>query len=329
MRILLADTVLADPAQWPDLEALLDQARRNRCYVDTLNPAAVLDNPWFNQANRQRQQHWLNATDWATKDAALFRLRTLIADLQPNPTASPARITLPDAIDLVGRTASLWLENGRNDRQFFLAMMPAEQRAMFLEWETRRIIRSENGGGLGELRMALEEIDNRGALDPRADRALFDSDAEVPGHSSRNATLMIAFCQRKQIAYHCLSRRAIENYLPGRALWAWANGGSDRRARKQRSAKVAAYWRMSDPQRRHFHLKSGWDARPSAQVTSLYESVSHPDRAALQNGIDGGIASLYGTYMECIHDWSSMEGVDLGLQAAISEITDWIRVPYA
>jgi hypothetical protein len=143
MRILLADTVLADPAQWPDLEALLDQARRNRCYVDTLNPAAVLDNPWFNQANRQRQQHWLNATDWATKDAALFRLRTLIADLQPNPTASPARITLPDAIDLVGRTASLWLENGRNDRQFFLAMMPAEQRAMFLEWETRRIIRSK------------------------------------------------------------------------------------------------------------------------------------------------------------------------------------------
>lgn len=329
MRIFISDTVLADPAQWSDLEALLDLARRNRCYVDTLNPAAALGNPWFNQTDRQRQQHWLNATDWAAKDAALFRLRTLIADLQPDPTANPARITLSDAIELVGRNISLWLENGRNDRRFFLAMLPAEQRAMFLDWEKRRIIRFENGGGLGELRKALEEIAERGALDPRANRALFDSDAEVPGHRSRDATMMIDFCDSEQIPYHCLSRRAIENYLPRAALWSWATNGSHRGMRRERSARVEAYARMSGPQQEHFHLKSGWDARPSGQVTSLYASVSDPDRAALQNGIDGDIASLYKTYMDFIHDWAIKEGIDVSLQATINEITDWIRVPYA
>lgn len=329
MRIFISDAVLADPAQWPNLEALLDHARRNRCYVDTLNPAAVLGNPWFDQADRQRQQHWLNATDWAAKDAALFRLRTLIADLQPDPTASPARIVLSDAIELVGRTASLWLENGRNDRRFFLAMMPAEQRAMFLVWEGRRIIRFENGGGLGELRKALEEIADRGALDPRADRALFDSDSEVPGHRSKDAALMIEFCDSKQIAYHCLARRAIENYLPRAALWAWAKNGSDRDTRRVRSEKVAAYARMSGPQQEHFHLKSGWDVHPSGQVTSLYANIPSPDRVALQSGIDGAIASLYGTYMDFMHDWAVKEGLDTGLQATINEITDWIRVPYA
>lgn len=329
MRILISDTVLADPAQWPDLESLLDHARRNRCYVDTVNPTAALGNPWFNQADRRRQKFWLNATDWAAKDAALFRLRTLIADLQPDSTVSPAKVTLPDAVELVGRTASIWLENGRNDRRFFLAMMPAEQRAMFLDWEKRRIIRFENGGGLGELRKALEEMADRGVLDPRADRALFDSDAEVPGHRSRDAILMIEFCGGKQIAYHCLARRAIENYLPRAALWSWATNGNDRSTRRERSARVEAYERMSGPQQEHFHLKSGWDAHPSRQVTSLYANVAGPDREALQNGIDGGIASLYNTYLDFIHDWAIKEGIDAGLQATINEITDWIRVPYA
>ncbi len=329
MRILISDTVLADPAQWTDLESLLDHARRNRCYVDTLNPATILDNPWFNQADRQRQQHWLNATDWAARDAALFRLRTLIADLHPDSTASPAKITLADATELIGRSASIWLENGRNDRRFFLAMMPAEQRAMFLHWEDRRIIRFENGGGLGELRKALEEIAERGALDPRADRALFDSDAEAPGYRSRDAILMIQFCDSTQIAYHCLARRAIENYIPRAALWSWATNGSDRDTRRERISRVEAYARMTGPQREHFHLKSGWDARPSEQVASLYANVTDHDREVLQNGIDGGIALLYNTYMDFIHDWTIKEGVDAGLQATINEITDWIRVPYA
>lgn len=329
MRILLADTVLADPAQWHDLETLLDHARRNRCYVDVLNPAAIVNNPWYNQANRQRQQHWLNATAWAAKDAALFRLRTLIVDIQSNAAGSPARITLAEAIDLVHRPASIWLENGRNDRQFFLAMMPTEQRTMFLAWENCRIIRFENGGGLGEMRKLLEEFAERGALDPRVDRALFDSDAEVPGHRSRDANLMIEFCHNKQIIFHCLARRAIENYLPRKALWSWATAGSDRRVRRERSVRVAAYVRMSDPQREHFRLKSGWDNHPSAQVTLLYESVPAADLEALKKGVDDGIASLYGIYMDFIHDWVSEEGFDTDLQAAIDEITDWIRVPYA
>lgn len=329
MRILVSDAVLSDTAQWPDLEALLDRARRNRCYLDSENSASSQNNQWFNQADPRRQQDWRNASEWATMDAALFRLRTVVADIAPNTVTNPDRLILSDAINLVDRHASLWLENGRNDRNFFLAMMPKEQRQMYLNWEAQRIIRFENGGGLGELRKALEAIAERGSLDCKADRVLFDSDAEVPGHRSRDAAAMANFCGTNHLEHHCLSRRAIENYLPMEALWAWAKSGQSRDVRLERIGKLEAFKRMSDQQQHHFRLKSGWEATESLQVTALYASVTAPDRLKLSSGINEDIASLYVTYMEFMYSWAINEGIDVDLQAMIDATTDWIRVPYA
>jgi hypothetical protein len=328
MRIILSDAVLADATQWQDIGSLLDRARRGRCYIDTLNPDATLSNPWLGQASMHQKQQWQTVTDWSAKDGAIFRLRTLIADILPNPAARPARITLADAIELVDRGVSLWLENGRNDRRFFLAMMPIEQRKMYIYLEAKRIIRFENGGGLGELRKALEEFAARGALDPRADRLLFDSDAEVPGHRSKDATAMVDFCERAKLEYLCLSRRAIENYIPRSALWAWAKSNG-RKAHLERTPKLEAFKRMSDAQQRHFHMKSGWQVSPSAAVSTFYASVPAADHAILANGIHPDIACLYATYVDFMHKWVADEGMDADLQVAIDAITDWIRVPYA
>lgn len=328
MQFLISDTILGSSAQWPDLEALLDRARQNRCYIDAVNPESSLTNAWFKQTDGRRQQDWLNAVSWAAKDAAVFRLRKMVADVAPDPKAKPlAKVSLREAIDLADRTSALWLENGRNDRRFILSMMPPEQRATFLDWEKRRIISFESRGGLGELRVSLQELAERGLLDPRTNRALFDSDGEVPGHRSRDAEAMIAFCESVHLAYHCLVRRAIENYLPRKALWSWTT--HDLRKRSERSKKIEAFGRMSVDQRHHFRMKAGWDRVPSAHVASLYQGISEIDHATLREGIDDNIASVYDTFMDEIYGWATKEEIDPGVQATIKDIADWIRVPYA
>ncbi|WP_426260037.1 hypothetical protein [Sphingomonas sp. DC1100-1] len=329
MRILVSDALFAEAAQWPDLEGLLDRARLNRCYLDARNPNSATTNPWLDQVDQRRRQEWLNASSWATRDGAIYRLRTFIADVESNPDAKPLpKITLREGIELADRPVTLWVENGRNDRKFFLALMPAEQRAMFQELERRHIFKVDSRGGLGELRVSLAELHERGSLDSRSNRALFDSDAEVPGHRSRDALSMIAFCESAGLAYHCLVRRAIENYIPRKALWNWTTLHGPKR-RVERSSKVDAYDRMNSDQRRHFRMKDGWDANPSHQVAALFQDVSDVDRQTLRGGIDGDIASVYDSFMGAIYDWASKEGIDPEVQATINEIADWIRVPYA
>lgn len=328
MRILVSDAVLADRAQWPDFESLLDRARFNRCYVDAANPASVSANLWLQQVDPGRQAIWSSMTGWAARDAALFRMRTMVADPHPNPAARPyPRISLRDAIGLVDQPDVLWVENDRNDRRFLLSMMPAEQRAMFHAWEANGNFRFDSRGGLGELRVALEELTARGTLDPRKNRALFDSDGEVPGDMSRDAADMMAFCQRTNLDAHCLQRRAIENYIPQKALWGWANSGG--RDGNERRDKLRAFYRMNAGQRDHFRMKRGWENQMSAQVTAHFANVPAADRVTLANGIDNDIASVYETFMNSIFEWASNEGIEPDLQAMINNLTDWLRVPYA
>lgn len=328
MLFLVSDGVLAEPDLWNDFEVLLDLARRNKCYVGAQDDALTVANPWFAQASETRQEVWRNATDWTVMDASLYRLRTFIADTVSDPASTPPRVTLAEAIELAEQTAFLWVENGRNDRRFLLGMMPPEQREAFEEWEKRRVIEFKTGGGLGEARKAMEDLVARGGLDPRVNRALFDSDGEVPGHRSKDAKLMVDFCESEAIAYHCLDRRAIENYLPQKALWGWADMAG-RAKRQDRSVLLEAFKRMNGPQRHHFHFKSGWNKAPSHDVKDLYASVPEADRDVLANGIDKDIAVLYDTYADSMHGWAEEEGIDPGLQATIDELTDWIRVPYA
>lgn len=330
MRILISDAVLADSQQWHDLEVLLDLARRKRCYVDVLNAAMVKANPWLNQASPRRKEDWQNATDWAVLDASSYRLRTFIADNGTVATSGPAHITLAEAIELTERTAFLWVENSRNDRRFLLSMMPADKRDILKEWEKNKNFEFRNGGGLGEARKSMEELSETNQLDPRMNWALFDSDAESPGHRSNEAQLMIDFCTRNVIDHYCLERRAIENYLPQKALWNWViKCQGNRDMREERRKKMDAFKRMSDAQRYHFHLKNGWPKTPSTTVQNLYADISPADKQVLANGIDQNIASLYETDADYIRGWAEDEGFDAGLQTMIDEFMNWIRVPYA
>ncbi|SDA14724.1 hypothetical protein [Sphingomonas sp. NFR15] len=329
MRILIHSELIAEDAHWRNLEVLLDRARELKCYVDAIDPVAVKSSEWFNQLSQSRKVDWLNATDWAVRDAAVFRLRSIVATTGRNfDNIDQIQLPLDEVLRLLDRPKRLWVENDRNDRYFWLAMMASDLREMFLDFERRGVVEFSSRGGLDELRASLEAQVARGASGPLDSWVLFDSDGEVPGHRSASANAMASFCQAAGISHHCLSRRAIENYLPLKALWSWADGAkSDRRP--MRRAAVDAYKRMNVEQRYHYHLKSGWPKPESQQVKDFYASVSQRDKISLRNGISNNIAQQFEKYLEQIRGWIDAEGMDVGVQNTLEAITDWVRVPYA
>ncbi len=73
MQILVSDAILADLAQWPDLESLLDRARHN---PDAMSIRSIRRLPGWRTHGSPKligvgSRIGSNATTWAAKDAAL------------------------------------------------------------------------------------------------------------------------------------------------------------------------------------------------------------------------------------------------------------------
>lgn len=326
MIILVHNELLADSASWRDLDSLLDRAREMRCYVDALDPHTALNNDWLKQLSPSRRADWITLTDWAARDKTLFRLRSIVAAKSTD--LSKGQLRLSEVIRLVDRTSHFWVENDRNDRRFWFSMMSPDQRAMFLDFEKREIFQFSSRGGLNELRVSLEEQIERAAFREYDGWVLFDSDGEFPNHRSKEAAAMVEFCKKFNLQHYCLSRRAIENYIPCVALWVWASSG-DKNVQRDRQAKVAAYERMTPDQRRHYHLKSGWPKERSPGMKALYAGLPALDEALLKDGIAKDIASLYENDALTIYEWAEKEGMDVDVKATVEALANWIRVPYA
>lgn len=326
MLILVHNELLSDSTCWRDLDSLLDRARHKRCYVDALDQKSVPVNDWLNQLDKRRRADWMTATDWAARDAAVFRLRPIVAAKTSD--SSRNQLKLIDAIRLVDRPKKIWVENDRNDRRFWLSMMPTDQRDMFLDFEKRGIFEFSSRGGLDELRASLNEQVRRGAASGLDSWVLFDSDGEVPGQRSTSAAAMVRFCEASGLSYHCLNRRAIENYIPRAALWYWVHSAAGER-RNQRRKLIKAYQDMSSDQQQHYHMKSGWPQTPSTQSQLLYAGMPPKAREVLKDGIANDIASLYDTCGPSIYQWAKSDGIDSGVMATQEALTNWMRVPYA
>lgn len=326
MLVQVHSDLFEDEACWRQLDALLERALNKKCYLDALRFEDAYANDWVNQLDNARRQDWITVTEWAARDAAAFRLRKLVA--AKSTVVKLSQLSLIDAIALIDQPVKIWVENDRNDRRFWLSMMPDDQRTMFLDFERRRIFEFTSRGGLDELRASLAEQVKRGAVSSMDSWVLFDSDGEIPGHRSASAAAMIQFCKDNDLFHHCLNRRAIENYIPRAALWHWAQGASGEKKRKRQKV-VAAYQNMTSDQRWHYHMKSGWPEKPSSQANLLYASLSLKDRNILKDGIANDIATVYTLYGPDIYKWTKNEGLDAGVEATLESLTNWIRAPYA
>lgn len=120
--------------------------------------------------------------------------------------------------------------------------------------------------------------------------ALFDSDAREPGKPSPSSEELSQSCISRGLSHHRLSRRAIENYLPVKALEAWAYN-SPKNSRDGRRRSVKAFASMKPEQRHHYHMKKGFQADRKSGIPDLFDP--HSNHSDLQRGFGEEVTSLF------------------------------------
>lgn len=204
------------------------------------------------------------------------------------PTQSD-QITFDELANVLLRTFYIYVENGRADKRFIYSLLPPEIRRDLQHQVKVGAITFENAGGITELaKKIVDDSNSRARLSLRA-FALFDSDALVPGVPSKDALDAQRVCKALKIPHHCLSKRAIENYIPDDALLSYAETAptEDQRNRRKRLARAVS--RLSDDQRSHFHMKDGFSAPHGHQ----YSTLPAADRMTLSTGFGSHLSDCY------------------------------------
>jgi hypothetical protein len=222
------------------------------------------------------------------------------------------QVTFDELTTVLLRSFFIYVENGRADKRFIYSLLPPELRRDVQHQVKIGAIVFENAGGITELsRKIADDYQTRAKLSLRA-FALFDSDALAPQTPSKDAIEAITTCDMFDIPHYCLSRRAIENYIPNEALLVYAKAGNTEDQRNQRKRIARAVARLSEEQKSHFHMKDGF----SAPHGPLYENLNDTDRATLSSGFgshlsdcynDGGIVDRKS--LESSGGWEELQGL--------------------
>jgi hypothetical protein len=151
----------------------------------------------------------------------------------------PLAVTPATAVALLGRPLRVILENGRNDRAFLLAFADLATKKALLKAEQAGWLVFETAGGIGELRVRVEQAlqglyEHAAQADALRTMYLCDSDTREPGIASDDAQ----YVDDKLAKIHemfrdhlsvpgrllgwVLKRRAAENYAPPNQVLAWA-----------------------------------------------------------------------------------------------------------
>jgi len=242
----------------------------------------------------------------AGKTAAAPRIR--VSDVTAcNWESTEPVLTVEDAARLLNMPLKLLVENRRNDGAFLRKLTPPSYRAVLERALERGWVELENGGGIGELRRRVEEAQYKPMHHTRL-WVMVDSDAREPDKPSGASDKVIEAClkvfQPWPLPARQLRRRSIENYLPLKSLQGWAS----RKGANGREV-VDSFIRLSQNQRHHFNMKSGflgdlksekreqYRARRAvvedADLPPLFQRLSLEDKRALQEGFGSSIGDLF------------------------------------
>jgi hypothetical protein len=207
----------------------------------------------------------------------------------------PLCLSLKDARRLLGRSLHILVENARNDGKFIETMIKRVLGESFWEplekaFENRWIL-TENGGGIGEMKMIVDSLIDDPVASIRT-CAVFDSDAPKPNSPSTASETLQERCKECGVDHHQLNRRAIENYLSRKALEASVDllSGSDKSHLRK---VVSAFSNMNRDQRHHFRMKTGFADDEVCDPPQLFEDVSKEDRICLNQGFGSQIGDLF------------------------------------
>lgn len=310
MRVILEADLFdqTGPGVTRDLVQLLTIAYHDRHFLE-FEP---LDDPRFERwLSRHEEELQRDIRERIGLDLALSANRAATRVVRivcqgPSRWASPeSRLTLADALKFIRRPLKVYLENGRNDRRFLLALAGRNMATELERLEEDGAFEVVHGGGLPELHQILKGL-------PQEDRigsfAIFDSDALLPGRPSKAAKELEKACKRWHMTYHRLRRRTAENYLPVAAIEFWATTGEQKK-------KARALGRLKTQQRYHLNLRRGLNGdqdhdERSPELDSFFDDVQESDLRTLATGFGRKVAEAFEIKTDLAEVWFYQDDPD-------------------
>jgi len=211
----------------------------------------------------------------------------------------PVKLPIDMIEAFVGHRLDLILENARNDWGFLNKLVPPDWQRQWKQAIDEHWIAAQ-GAGITEIPKLIREQISCDPVRRLRTWVMFDRDSRTSNHFSADATKAQTECTQWGIPHHVLERRAIENYIPERALFDWAKRQSRSNDRDKKVACVKAYRAMTAEQRHHYNVAEGFqkDAKSHKQlddetrkaVELLYGMVLTNSNGPLYTGLGGNPA---------------------------------------
>jgi hypothetical protein len=308
MRVVL-DAALFDPAQPNPLELValvqLGFEGRHLLMTEPLEDARV--QAWLAARGEREQEACQLALERGLREQARTRssltVRVSGIDVQPARRQGELVLALEPALRFLRSPFLVLVEDRDADRAFVFAMAKPEWRERLGELEGRGSLHFEHGGGITRMRDTVRDV-ARDIADRTRYWVLFDSDSLAPGRRSTDADKLVQAC-RDRVEFHCLERRAIENYIPMAALLHWAeHAAPGNRDSMKRTAR--AFRNLQPSQRHHYKMRRGFagDAGrdDAANAATLFDDLEPGVRQTLQGGFGGEVSEVLSW-----HGWSAWD----------------------
>ncbi len=240
-----------------------------------------------------------------------------VAGNESNWNETPPKLTLSDTCQILNQPLRIILENSRNDLAFLKCILPREWEEKLSECVEKKWVEPFNAGGIGEMKEQVMLFYDQHKEILRS-WLLFDSDAKKPGCPSETSKALGSVCENYGFAYHQLKRRAIENYIPVKAIFAWIYHSN--RIRKLHKERAKTFKELRSEQRHHYDMKHGLEKDEKSGGSPLFQDIDPKSRQHLLTGF-GNIAELFKqSNFDIQYEWLLKDGQDSEIQEIIQSL---------
>jgi hypothetical protein len=313
-----------------ELNDILSEAYKKRISIHIEDEKSYQN--WVVQRPRLEQEKWImliKASANLHNSARTTCIFQINEDIQNSDWDAKIPIAKIDDVDyLLKLPLTVALENSRNDRNFLLSLCKPSLRERLIDLEKQQCLGFVGGGGINEL---INNMQGK-YIDHPANRhkywVLFDGDAALPGKISETSNTLIDICKANNFDnFHCLTRRAIENYLPIsdntniEELYSLFNVDND-----EFHQQLKCFSGLTKDQRYHYHMKEGL-RKDNCKSSGLYNGLDKKITKLIGRGFKVRIDSVFScgnnAHFECfepIHQLHLKENTPKELSAFLIQL---------
>ncbi|MDX2367977.1 MAG: hypothetical protein QNK36_06170 [Colwellia sp.] len=279
-----------------DLSHILVEAYKKRLSVHVVEEANY--NLWVSERTKSEQAQWA----LVIKSSASLHMNantTCVFQISDDIGRSDWGAKIPNVhindVDYILRLPiTVAVENSRNDRNFLLSVCKSSLRERLLELEKQQALVFDGGGGINELVHNMKDKYISHPAKKYKHWMLFDGDSTRPGEIVGSANDLIHLCNENDYNnFHCLSRRAIENYLPIsdnidiEELYSLFHVDDD-----EFKERLVCFSNLSKEQRYHYHMKEGL-TKTNCKDSGLYNDFDKKTKKLIGKGFKIRIDSIF------------------------------------